>query len=195
MKKLMAILCVVFATIQFTSAQTGSGFGVKGGLNYSSSGNYTSSIGENIEHSDKNVGFNIGVFGKFGTKIYLKHEVVYSQTNQSYNQDDFKIKKVDSPVLLGVKLIGPLSIFAGPSFHYILNAKLNDIEADGRNSRDITVGLNVGFAFNINRIGIDLRYSQGLDPYELEFRTSNGSNIVTIDSKPEQLILNISYKL
>ncbi|MHA7943469.1 outer membrane beta-barrel protein [Formosa sp. 3Alg 14/1] len=194
MKKIMAILCIVFATIQLTSAQMGTGFGVKGGLNYSSSGKYSSTNGENIDHSDKSMGFNIGVFGKFGTKIYLKHEVLFTQTNQSYNDDDFKVQKVDSPVLLGVQLYGPLALFAGPSFQYILNAKLDGKKAEERSSKDITVGFNIGFAYNINRIGIDLRYAQGFNPYELEFRTNSGSN-VTIDSKPEQLILSISYKL
>ncbi|CDF78602.1 conserved hypothetical protein containing N-terminal outer membrane beta-barrel domain [Formosa agariphila KMM 3901] len=194
MKKLILILSVVVGAIQLTSAQAGSGFGIKGGLNYSSNGNYISSIGEQIKHPDRNVGFHLGVFGKFGSKIYLKTEAMYTQTNSSYNHKDFLVQKVDAPVLVGFRLIGPLSVFAGPAFQLIIDSKLDDVKAEDR-SEDITMGLNFGFAVNIRRIGIDLRYERGFNDYEMRFITNNGLDVATVDARSDQLILSVSFKL
>ncbi|WP_159023031.1 outer membrane beta-barrel protein [Formosa sp. L2A11] len=194
MKKLIVMLCVVLGAIQLISAQSGTGFGIKGGLNYSSNGSYSSSLGKYIEHPDRNVGFHLGVFGKFGSLVYLKFEPTYTQTTSSYNEEDFKVKKVDVPALIGVQIIGPLSIFAGPTLQYIIDTKLEDIKAEDR-SEDITGGLNFGIAFNFKNIGIDLRYERGFKDYELQYITNNGLDLVTIDSRPEQLILSVSFKL
>ncbi len=188
------MLCVIVGTIQISSAQKGTGFGIKGGVNYSANGSYISSVGEHIKHPDRDFGFHLGVFGKFGSNIYLKTEVMYTQTSSTYNQDNFNVQKVDAPALIGVQLIGPLSIFAGPTLQYVIDTNLNDIKAEDR-SEDITVGLNFGIAFNFKRIGIDLRYERGLEDYELEFITNNGLHIVTIDSRPDQLILSLSLKI
>ncbi|PNW25927.1 outer membrane beta-barrel protein [Formosa algae] len=193
MTKLIVLLFGILCTIHVSSAQSGTGFGLKGGLNYSSNGSYES-LGKYIEHPDHNAGFHLGVFGKFGSLIYLKTEVIYTQTSSTYDQDTFSVKKVDTPALIGIQIIGPFSIFAGPTLQYIIDTKLDNISAEDR-SEDITTGLNFGIAFNFSRIGIDLRYERGLEDYELLYLTNSGLDVVTINSRPEQLILSVSLKL
>ncbi|QDO94160.1 PorT family protein [Formosa sediminum] len=194
MKNLIFILFVTLGAIQITTAQSGSGYGIKGGLNYSSNGNYISSIGDHINHSDRNIGFHLGVFAKFGSRLYFKPELMYTQTSSAYDNADLEIKKIDLPALVGIRLIGPLSVFAGPSFQYILDSKFDDIDYDNI-EEDISMGLNFGLALHIRRIGIDLRYERGFNTNETEFITNNGLNVVTIDSRPDQLILSLSLSL
>jgi len=55
--KKSAVLAAILAFISFSlSAQDGSSFGIKGGLNYSANGDYFESIGENSKNPDRNVG-------------------------------------------------------------------------------------------------------------------------------------------
>ncbi|WP_299781957.1 porin family protein [uncultured Formosa sp.] len=194
MKKIIIMLCVVVGALQLTSAQSGSGYGIKGGLNYSSNGNYISSVGDHIKHSDRNIGFHLGVFAKFGSKLYFKPELMYTKTSSAYNHTDLEIQKIDLPALVGFRIIGPLSVFAGPSFQYIIDSKFDDIDYDNI-EEELSMGLNFGFALNIRTIGIDLRYERGFNNNETDFINNNTSNDVKIDSRPDQLILSLSIKM
>ncbi|WP_434035410.1 outer membrane beta-barrel protein [Formosa sp. 4Alg 33] len=198
MKKLILMLFVLVGTIQFTMAQSGSGYGIKGGLNYGSNGKLISNTGDIIAHPDRNLGFNLGVFAKFGSWIYIKPELLYTNTSSEYSNGNngdskFKVQQIDLPVNLGLRLIGPLSIFAGPSFQYNLSSKL-----DGKKAEDvyneITTGYNVGLAFSLRRFAIDLRYEGAFSANQNNFLNNNGVMLV-VDSRPEQLILNLSIRI
>ncbi|WP_066225278.1 outer membrane beta-barrel protein [Formosa haliotis] len=194
MKKLILTLCIVVGALNLSTAQSGSGYGIKGGLNYGANGNYFSSISNTVKHPDKNVGFHLGVFGKFGDWIYFKPELMYTNTSSEYDAGKLKVQKLDLPALFGIRLIGPLSIFAGPAFQYILDSKFDDVKADDID-KDISMGFNFGFAVNIRKIGIDLRYERGFSKNETKFIENNGIDVVSIDSRPSQLILSLSVKL
>ena len=63
--------------------------------------------------------------------MFIKPELVYTKTKSSYdNEGDFEMSKLDLPIMLGVKMIGPLHVLAGPSFQYLLSSKLDGIKAD-----------------------------------------------------------------
>lgn len=180
-----------------TYAQTASGFGFKAGLNYNANGDYFESVSSNAEHPDRNVGYHFGVFGKFGKQVYFKPELVYTSTKSDYNSNDFKMQKIDAPMLVGLKVLGPISVFGGPSFQYILdtdfkasNLSINKIE------NDFSVGLNFGIGLNLNKLGIDLRYERGLSNNEATFLDNNGINVDNrLDTRPDQLILGLSLIL
>lgn len=192
----MIIAILAFSSSLATQAQNGSGFGIKGGLNYNGNGNYFESIGSNAEHPDRNIGYHVGVFGKLGDAIYLKPELIYTSTTSSYSRGDFKMKKFDAPILVGAKIIGPLSVFAGPSFQYIVGTEFDGITIDDVKN-DFSVGLNFGIGVNFNRFGIDLRYERGFSNNEAVFINNNlgPSAESRIDTRPEQLILSLSLIL
>ena len=196
MKNLIIVAILAFSSSLTVQAQNGSGFGIKGGLNYNGNGDYFESIGANAEHPDRNVGYHVGVFGKIGDAIYFKPELIYTSTKSSYNRGDFKMNKFDAPLLVGVKLIGPLSVFGGPSMQYIVNTDFDGITI-GDVKNDFSVGLNFGVGVNFNRFGIDLRYERGFSDNEATFINNNlGSTAVSrIDTRPEQLILSVSFIL
>jgi hypothetical protein len=195
--KKAAFLAVAFAFISLsTNAQKGSAFGFKGGLNYSANGDYFESIGDNAENPDRNIGYHIGVFGKIGDQIYFRPELIYTATKSDYDSNDFNVKKIDAPLLIGLKVLGPLSVFGGPSLQYILDTEFDGIDVDDVKD-DFSVGLNFGVGVNFNKVGVDLRYERGFSDNEATFINNNiGSNVSSrIDTRPDQLILSLSIAL
>ena len=195
MKKL--VLLTVLLTSTLTIAQSNTIFGIKGGLNYNANGDYFDSVSENSQDPDRNIGFHIGVFGKFGESLYFRPELVYTSTKSDYDSGDFDMQKLDAPLLVGIKVLGPLNVFGGPSLQYILDTdtgisgiSINSIE------NDFSVGLNFGIAANFEKFGIDLRYERGLSDNEASFLDNNGIDINDrLDTRPDQLILSLSVNL
>ena len=201
MRKRIVLFSFAFlATFMITNAQ--SDFGIKAGLSYNSNGKLkdaTTEIGNVIDNKGSGKsGFNIGFYGKLDLgPIYLRPELVYTKTSSEYelnsgSTEDYKISKIDVPVLVGIKLIGPINVFAGPAFQYYLD---NDLK--GLNFEDIenefSVGINIGASVELGRLGIDVRYERGLS--ENEANWSNAGETFTLDSRPEQIIFSLSYSL
>ena len=196
MKK--TILTAVLAMASFAAfSQSASGIGIKGGLNYSANGDYFESIGDAAREPDRNVGYHLGLYGKIGiSRLYFRPELVYTKTKSDYQGDKFDISKLDAPLLVGVKIIGPLHVFAGPAFQYILDTEfdgigINDIE------NDFTVGANLGAGLEFGRLGIDIRYERGFNDNEATFINTNITNAgpSRIDARPDQLIVSLSLKI
>ncbi|WP_412984542.1 porin family protein [Pontimicrobium sp. IMCC45349] len=192
--KKVAFLILLASTCTFTFAQKGTSYGIKGGLNYNSNGDYLESISSNAEHPDRNIGYHIGVFGKLGDKLYFRPELMYTATKSEYDSGDFNMKKIDAPMLVGLKVLGPVSIFAGPSFQYILDSEFDNISINNIEN-DFSVGLNFGAAVNFNKFSIDLRYERGFNDNEAEFLSNNDIGSSRLDTRPDQLILSLSVAL
>lgn len=192
--KKVAFLILLASTFTFTFAQKGTSYGIKGGLNYNANGDYFESISSNAEHPDRNVGYHIGVFGKLGNKLYFRPELMYTATKSEYNSGDFNMKKIDAPMLVGLKVLGPVSVFAGPSFQYILDSEFDNVSINNIEN-DFSIGLNFGAALNFNKFSIDLRYERGFNDNEAEFLNNNGISTSRLDTRPDQLILSLSVAL
>ncbi|RXG28311.1 porin family protein [Leeuwenhoekiella marinoflava] len=194
MKK--AFLGILFLVVSYAHAQSDPGFGIKAGLNYGGTGDISDSASRAYQDPSSDIGYHVGVFGRTGEKLYLRPELVYTKLNSTYEDNDFSMQKLDLPVLVGYEVIGPLSIFAGPAFQYILDTKYDGITL-GDVKNDFTVGLNIGAGLALGKLGIDLRYERGFGDNEAEFLDSNG--IITdgsrIDTRPDQLILSFSLNL
>ena len=203
MKK--TLLLAVFAIISASAfAQKDSGFGIKAGFNYNENGDLIGSIqssGENIlEGSSGKAGFHAGIFGKLNLEIlYIRPELVYTNTTSSYelenNDIDYKISKLDLPVLVGFKLIGPLNIFAGPAFQYILDNDLDGLSINNVQN-DFSIGYHAGIGVNIGKLGIDVRYEGAFSENEANFISDNITDISgRVDSRSSQVIFGLSLKL
>ncbi len=198
MKKTQKFLLVAFALLASATsfAQAGSGFGLKGGLNYSANGNYFESAGDAARNPDRNVGYHLGIFGKLGNRLYFRPELVYTKTKSDYDGDKFDMSKLDLPLLVGIKVIGPLHVFGGPAFQYILDSEFEGISVD-RIENDFSVGLNLGAGVNLGKLGIDLRYERGFSDNEARFINTNITTVgdSRIDTRADQLILSLSLSL
>lgn len=194
MKKLVLVTFFLASALGF--AQDNTHFGIKGGLNYNANGDYFDSVTQNYQNPDRNIGFHLGVYGKFGGDFYFKPELIFTSTKSDYSSGGFDMKKLDTPLLVGVKLLGPLYVFGGPSLQYILDTEFDGINIDDVEN-DFSVGLNFGIAFNLDKIGIDLRYERGFSENEAAFIDNNlGDGVVSrLDTRPDQLILSLSINL
>ena len=197
MRKVIVIICLLIVGV--TYAQSGIfGVGVKGGLNFSSNGDISNSLEVNDISSDSNIGFHLGAFAKVNlVAFYVRPELMYTKTTSTYETNgadsNLNISKLDLPVLLGFNLPGPIHLFVGPSFQYLLDTDLEDVELSDV-EKDFTVGYQVGAGLNLGKkFGVDLRYEGGFRGNDAELL--NEFVTATIDTRPSQFILGVSYKL
>ncbi|MGF1557868.1 MAG: outer membrane beta-barrel protein [Flavobacteriaceae bacterium] len=195
MKKTLLVLG--FALVSMAAfSQKDSGFGIKAGLNYGGNGDYFETAGDVARNPERNVGYHAGIFGKIKIlKLYVRPELIYTRTTSDYDQASLDLSKLDAPVLLGINLIGPLHIFAGPSFQYILDSEFDGISIN-EIENDFSVGAHFGAGVNLGKLGIDVRYERGFNSNEAQFINTNITALPDsrIDTRPDQLILSLSVQ-
>lgn len=188
---LLPILFILFSLATYAQAG-GSGFGLKAGINFNSTGDLK--IDEVPEISpDTGVGFHIGVWGRFGGVAYVRPELVYTEVASDYDGDTFKMRKLDLPILFGHRFLGIFHGYIGPSFQFILDTGLEDISL-GDIEKETTLGFQIGGGINLGKLGIDLRYERGLSPNYIDIIGGEIEGI-SLDTRPSQIILGLSYKL
>jgi hypothetical protein len=198
-KQLLICFAFLFATVFTVNAQK-NGWGGTASLIYASNGDLVADATNTFENKGKGgAGFNVGVYGNlnFGL-IYIRPKLVYSQTSSSYDlyedpsSKKFKLSSIDLPVLVGIKIIKPISLVVGPAFKYIISSDIEDVTFEEIES-DVTVGLNVGVAVIIGRIGIDLIYERGFSENEASF-IDDQTDGYTLDTRPQQFLVSLSYR-
>jgi len=200
MKKLMMFALMIGALN--VSAQDAS-FGIKGGLNYGATGEYesisrlTDDFSGSFEDGENKTGFHAGFFGQFEILgIFIRPELVYTEMNTEYSQFDYKLQKIDAPVLLGINVLGPLNIKAGPAFQYILKNELENTNLSiGDVENEISVGYQLGAGLDLGRLGFDIRYEGAFQDNQALGGNLAADSGFTIDSRPSQWILSIAYTL
>jgi hypothetical protein len=195
-KFLQNLTLIAFLSTSLLQAQFE--FGVKAGLNYDSLGdvNYTDISATQLSAGSK-TGFHVGVYGKLDLLLfYLRPELQFTKINSGFQNTDIGLSKIEAPILLGYKVLGPLSAFAGPSFQYILDENiegttLTDIE------ENFTVGLQIGTRLSLGRFGLGIRYERGFTDNDILILGMNGVPIDgnRIDARPNQFIVSASYEL
>ncbi len=198
MKTPQSILSFLLCLICFTPLFAQLSFGVKGGVNYDSFGelNSTDLSLENFQ-SDAQTGFHIGVFGNIDLlTFYLRPELQFSQSVSQYdNNQSIALNKLEAPVLFGYKILGPLSVFAGPSFQYILKEKGKEVTL-GELEENFTVGLQIGTRLKLGRFGLGIRFERGFTDNEVLILGNNDVDITgRVDTRAKQWILSASYDL
>lgn len=197
MKKRILVFSVLFLTTLFIGYAQ-SDYGIKAGLNYNSNGKLWEEAGDIIDNKGKGKsGFNVGFYGKLDLgPIYLSPELVYTRTTSEYPlpYKEFKMSRIDLPVLVGMNLVGPLDVFAGPAFQFIVDNDLKSLSFDNIED-DFTVGLHIGLGLDLGRLGIDVRYERGVKNNEAEFFDVDPSDYYRLDTRPEQIMFGLSYSL
>ena len=181
-------------------------FGVKAGLNYGDNGKieYPDLInaGNNIlkEKGDARTGFHIGMFvrANLTDNFFLRPELQYTQTSTSYDlsgiaSTDYKLSKLDMPLLVGVKVLGPVYVMAGPSLQYVVNNDLDKVEVEDVKN-EFTVGLQFGAGVQLGRLNADVRYERGLSDNQAR-ALENGLTEVRVDARANQFILSLGLDL
>lgn len=200
-KKSIAFLIILITTLTTLNAQ--SSWGIKGSLLYNSNGELIDEAGTIIDNKGSGEsGFNIGVYGRLDLgPIYIRPELVYSQASSEYvinpeigTTESYKMSSIDLPVLVGIRIIGPLNLLAGPAFKFITNNELKGLEYDNID-KGVTVGLNIGVSANIGRFGFDVIYDRGINANEAKFIGTDTTDNFTLDTRQSQIRIGVSYRL
>ncbi|MBJ2175580.1 PorT family protein [Aureibaculum sp. A20] len=208
MRKLVLTLLTLTLTSSLVFAQK-IDFGLKGGLNYNFGGDLSevvSEVGSNAENlisgADNKAGFHLGLWSRIHfLGLYLRPEINYTQLNNSYSNPDenvntdFKTKKIDIPILLGTKIIGPVHVFAGPSIQYITKSDFSQSEFENITTDDFSIGLQIGTGLELGRFGLDVRWEKGFSN-DLKGDLDNGvlNTGIEVDNRPNQIIFGLSYR-
>lgn len=165
MKKLILVLVsVLFANA--ASAQFA--LGVKGGINLNKIHTDAGTLGDNYKESlDSKTGFSAGLFARIGEGVYIQPELLYSERNGKilYSGDGYniKIKNIDVPVLVGVKLFDFLRINGGPVATLKLKEEhtfLNNVTSTLKEKeafKNATFGYQLGAGLSFGKLDIDVR--------------------------------------
>ncbi len=199
MKKLVLIICLVFAYTQTSSAQAK--FGIKAGINYNSD-SFEEVKDDVFSGAKSKTGFHAGVFVQAkipALGLFLRPELVYTSLSNEvkyYNETaTYDFQKLDIPVLLGTKVLKIGRVYGGPSFQYILDADfdtddIRDVEADG-----FTVGLQFGAGVQLGRFGVDLRWERALSDTETKYFNGITNSESNFDTRVNQIIIGVSLEL
>lgn len=172
-------------------AQHGSGFGVKGGFNYNTSGKYFKDAGEIFSKPGENMGYHVGVFYQLTSyDIALRPELIFTQTEFESALGKVEYQKIDLPVLVKMNFFKIIGFQIGPSFHYTLAEKFS-VPDNFEPTDPFGLGFHLGLGVNLGPVGLDLRFERELNERKYSFENVLGKE----DFKTQQLILGLSFKI
>lgn len=199
------LIVILFTIIAFNTYAQDFQYGIQGGVNYNFGGDLTELNALNVSfddiiHKAKSIeGYHGGLWAKISfSGLFIKSELLYTQFKNEFSSNPtyfLTTKKIDIPVVIGLKVLGPLYIFAGPDFQYIIaeNFSVDNTEVT---YDDFTTGLHLGIGVDFGRFSLDFRWDKGLSEstssiVNSEFINSN----FTLDNRPNQLMLSLHYSL
>lgn len=170
-------------------AQQGSGFGLKGGLNYNTSGKYFKEAGQIFTEPGENMGYHLGIFFQLTSyDISFRPEMVYSKSKFETSLGSVDYQKVDLPILVKLRFFKVVGLAVGPSLHYTFQEKYSNPE-NFEKTDPFGLGFQLGLGVNLGPVGLDLRFERELDERKYSLDNVLGKN----DYKNQQLILGISF--
>jgi len=198
---LMTAVLSTFAIGPFT-------IGLKGSINSTKITTDNYSVGDfNYSNfkSDAKSGYNLGAFARLGTKIYLQPELLYcvrnSQSTDGTANQSVKLKTIQVPILLGIKLIdlklASIRAFTGPAMSFPMKSSKVTYEGvsgpiyDTENYKNNIWDWQLGAGVDVGMITLDCRYEWGLS------KTSEGSVNVsnpTFVNKGNTLTFSVGFK-
>ena len=204
MKKVLVACLLLIGTTQYCQAQLQ--FGVKAGVNYNSD-SFTDVSNDVLNGAETRTGYHAGIWFRAKLPIiglYLRPEIVFTELSNdvTYNNTislakttDYKFRKIDVPVLVGKKIFGVGNIFAGPSFQYILSSDFGFDDLTEVSTNDFSLGVQLGAGIEFGKLGIDIRWERGLSKNETKFVDNNVNTSVNFDTRVNQIIFGVSYRL
>ena len=209
MKNHTLILFLLLNTTLYSQGNLGISFGLNDD-SFGSIENISSTI-DNYDLDLKNAtGFQFGVYTEIDLiTFYIRPELnfIFSKANQgsallsgNATEDilkhNLKSSEIQVPIIFGYNILGPLSIFGGPSFKYNLKTSSDIFNLEDIKDKYI-LSLLLGTRIKMRSLGIDLRYERGLNNGELKIINDNGLNIPNgnIDSTTNRFSILLSYDL
>ena len=173
-------------------------YGLKGGLNFDSSGDIVV-VTDQFEKKgtlDGKSGYHLGVYAEVDFLIlYLRPELQFTKVISKYENQSINTSRMELPVSFGLKVMGPMSLFFGPTAFFSISQDSNELTID-KIQNNTNLGLHMGARLKFGPIGVDLRYEKGLSPMESKLLSQAGVPVSgQINSQPNQFTIGLSFKL
>ena len=173
-------------------------YGIKGGLNFDSSGDIVV-VADQLQKEgflDSKTGYHMGIYAEVDFLVfYLRPELQYTRVSSHYENQFIDTSRIDLPISFGLVLVGPVSLFLGPTALISLSQVSNELNLDEIQNKT-SMGLHIGARLKLGPVGFDLRYEKGLSAMESKLLSQAGlSTGGQINTQPNQFTLGISFKL
>jgi hypothetical protein len=195
MKKILLLVVIAFFITEFSYGQFA--LGIKLGYNASKLSTDLDSI-----KSSFNSGFHVGVFSRFGKRLYVAPELQYTLSGSTLSTNDWKQKvtigSVDVPVLVGFKIIHSdfitWRIELGPQASFVVNSKIKDINSIAGPINDASLNsvnwyVLAGTGIDILFLKLDVRYQYGLN------QLIEDAGAYQLDTKGQMFVVSLGWKL
>jgi hypothetical protein len=201
MKKILLLVIITFFATELSYGQFA--LGIKLGYNASKLSTDLDSI-----KSSFNSGFHVGVFSRFGKRLYVAPELQYTMSGAVFTNEGtldandwkqkVKIGSVDVPVLVGFKIIHSdlitWRIELGPQASFVVNSKVEDensvlgpIQESSLNS--VNWYVLAGTGIDILFLKFDIRYQYGLN------QLIQDAGAYQLDTKGQMFIVSLGWKI
>ena len=210
-EKVNAMRLIYFLLFTSSGLLAQGNLGFQFGLNDDNFGSIEN-IKNKIDNYDLDIknstGFQFGVFTEIDLiTFYIRPELnlIFSKSKNAaaYSLDEginiaehsYKSSEIQLPIIFGYKVLGPISVFGGPSFKYNLSNSSNFNLEDIKDK--YTLSLLLGSRVKIRSISVGLRYERGLNNNEVLIINANGVDLdnANVDLTTNKLSLNISYDI
>ena len=210
-EKVNAMRLIYFLLFTSSGLLAQGNLGFQFGLNDDNFGSIEN-ISNKIDNYDLDIknstGFQFGVFTEIDLiTFYIRPELnlIFSKSKNAaaYSLDEginiaehsYKSSEIQLPIIFGYKVLGPISVFGGPSFKYNLSNSSNFNLEDVKDK--YTLSLLLGSRVKIRSISVGLRYERGLNNNEVLIINANGVDLdnANVDLTTNKLSLNISYDI
>ena len=213
--RILILLFLIPSSSLFAQGNLGVNFGLNDD-NFGSIENIKTKIDDYDLDLKNSTGFQLGLFTEIDLiTFYIRPEInlIFSKSkngtaftsasnntnilSESINiaEHTYKSTDIQVPIIFGYKVLGPISIFAGPTFKYNLSNSSNfDLEEiEDKYNLSFLLGTRV----KVKSFSLGLRYERGLNNNELLIINANGIDIdnANIDTTTNKLSLNISYDI
>ena len=173
-------------------------YGLKGGLNFDSSGDIVI-VADQLQKEgtlDGKTGYHLGVYAEVDFLIfYLRPELQYTKVSSQFENQSINTSRIEQPVSFGLKLLGPVSLFLGPTAFFSLSQDSNELTID-KIQNNTSLGLHMGARLKLGLLGVDLRYEKGLSPMESKLLSQAGVPVDgQINTQPNQFTIGLSFKI
>ena len=173
-------------------------YGLKGGLNFGSSGDIVVVTDQLQKEGDltSNRGYHLGVYSEvYFLMFYFRPEFQYTKLSSQFEDDLIDNERIELPLSIGYSILGPISLFLGPIVYYNLSQKANELRLE-KIQNTTSLGLHIGARLKLGALGVDVRYEKGLSTTETKLLSQAGIPVSgQIDSQKDQFTLGVSFKI
>jgi len=179
MKKVLLAILLVVGISQYSEAQLQ--FGIKAGVNYNSD-SFSDVSNDVFNGAESRTGYHAGIWFRAKLPVvglYLRPELVYTELSNNVNYDNSVLQRQTEF-----------------SFsQYILSSDFGLSDLTEISTNEFSLGIQMGFGLEFGRLGVDVRWERGLSKNETVFVDNNVSSNINFDTRVNQIIFGLAYRL